>query len=133
MTAMGSGAIDGVLTPFNFTNRIGECPTASPLVRLQARQGSLVTNQKSETVHLSGLMRYVAERLDGGRDRHALAEGIARQLQSNAVKMDRELVLLDTAANPSDLTDACVRYFRDHALLISGISAPESSSSERSH
>ena len=118
MNAMGAGAIDGVLTPFNLTNQIGESPTASPLVRLQAQQGGLVTNQKSEPVQLSGLMRYVAQRLDGGRDRRALADDIARQLQSNAFKIDSELVLLDTTANPSDLTDACVRYFRDNALLI---------------
>jgi SAM-dependent methyltransferase len=119
MDAMGSGAIDGVLTPFNLTNEIGAFPTTSPLVRLQALQGGLVTNQKSEPVRLSGLMRHVAQRLDGEHDRSALAEDIARQLHSNAVKMDSELVLLlDTAANPSDLTEACVRYFRDHALLI---------------
>ena len=68
MNAMGSGAIDGVLTPFSLTNQIGEFPAVSPLVRLQARQGGLVTNQKSEPVQLSGLMRYVAQRLDGERD-----------------------------------------------------------------
>jgi SAM-dependent methyltransferase len=118
LNAMGIGAIDGVLTPFNLTNQIGEFPTAHPLVRLQARQGSLVTNQKSEPVQLSGLMRHVAQRLDGRRDRSALAEDIARQLQSNAVKLESELVLLDTTANPSDLIDACVRHFRDQALLI---------------
>jgi SAM-dependent methyltransferase len=119
LTAMGCGAVDAVLTPFTLTNQIGEYPTASPLVRLQALQGSLVTNQKSEPVQLSALMRYVAQRLDGGRDRRALAEDIALQLQSNAIDIHGELVLLDTTANPPDLPDACLRYFRDHALLIS--------------
>ena len=90
-----------------------------------------MTNQKSEPVQLSGLMRYVAQRLDGVCDRRALAEDVERHLQSNAIEMEGELVLLDTAANPSDLTDACLRYFRDKALLLSGIAAPESSSFTR--
>jgi hypothetical protein len=118
MNAMASGAIDGVLTPFNVTSQIGEFPTASPLVRLQARQGGRVTNQKSEPVQLDGLMSYVAQRLDGARNRSALADDIAQQVASNAGGADSKLALLDTAANPSELTDMCLRFCRDHALLI---------------
>ena len=120
INAMGSGTIDGVLTPFNLTNQIDTCPSVSPLVRLQARQGGLVTNQKSEPLQLSDLMRHVAQQLDGERDHSALAGDLARHLQSNAIGMEPELLLLDRAATPSHLADTCVRYFRDQALLIPG-------------
>lgn len=121
MDAWEAGAVDGVLTPFTLTNQIGEFPTVSPLVRLQIEYSGLVTNQKSEPVQLSALMRFVAGLLDGRHDRAALAEIIAREVESKRFGIDLQRVILNEAHDPSELTKECLRYFRDHALLIDRI------------
>jgi len=116
LDALRCGAIDGVLTPFTLTNRIDVLPTASPLVRLQARQGGFVTNQKSEPVRLSALSQFVAQRLDGTRDRRELAEEIERVIESGGLDVDIALAML--TGNPGELTDESLRDMRDNALLI---------------
>jgi hypothetical protein len=98
------------------TKRIDVLPTVSPLVRLEARRGAFVINQKSESVRLSALSRFVAQRLDGTRDRRALAEEIERAIESGGLDVDIALAVL--SGNPGELTDASLRYMRDNALLI---------------
>jgi methyltransferase-like protein len=122
MEAWEAGAIDGVLTPFTLTNQIGEFPTASPLVRLQIETSGRVTNQKSEPVQLNALMRFVAGLLDGRHDRAALAEKIAREVDSKSLGADLQSIILNQARDSSELTEECLRYFRDHALLINQMS-----------
>jgi SAM-dependent methyltransferase len=123
--AIGRGVIEGVLTPFNVTGSIGECPRASPLARLQARDDVVVTNTKSEPVRLNVLTRQVVQQLDGTRNRRTLADDLARYLRSAAFHTGGELVIHDTAADPADLIDTCLRSCRDHALLL-----PDGGSSE---
>jgi SAM-dependent methyltransferase len=118
MDALRCGAVDGVLTPFTLTNHIDVLPMVSPLVRLQARQGGRVTNQKTEPVQLSAITRFVARRLDGTRDRGGLAEEIERGIGCGGPEVDTALVKV--AGDPSELTDECLRYMRDHALLMDG-------------
>lgn len=116
MDALRCGAIDCVLTPFTLTNRIDERPMVSPLVRLQAREGEFVTSQKTETVRLSALSRFVAQRLDGTRDRRDLAEEIERVIESGGLEVDIALAVL--SGKPGELTEECLRFVRDHALLV---------------
>jgi hypothetical protein len=77
-----------------------------------------VTNQKSEPVQLSALTRFVAMRLDGTRDRGGLAEEIGRGIECGGPDVDTALV--EVAGDPSELTDECLRFMRDHALLMDG-------------
>jgi SAM-dependent methyltransferase len=114
--AIGAGAIEGVLTPFRVTSHVGDCPMVSPLVRLQARDGSLVTNQKCEPLQLSSRMRGVVRMLDGAHDRAALAAAIARE--SELPDREPRLVIGDDMTEPLALAGECVQYARDRALLI---------------
>jgi hypothetical protein len=119
--AWEAGAIDGVLTPFTVTNQIGEFPVVSSLVRLQVETGGPVTNQKSEPVHLTALMRFFAGRLNGTHDRAALADALTREIESKRLRIDLRFTVLHDTTDPSELADHCLRYFRDHALLIDPI------------
>jgi SAM-dependent methyltransferase len=120
VSTISRGALEAVLTPFNVSYVPGEFPTASPLVRLQARHDSVVTNQRSEPVRVDGLTRHVVQLLDGSRDRRSLAAALARRIESGPIHDDGELVLLDTAAHPADLIEDVLGFCRDHALLIPG-------------
>jgi SAM-dependent methyltransferase len=115
--AIGLGAIDAVLTPFSVTGRISRCPMASALARLEARSGSVVTNQKSEPVRLGALMRFVVQRLDGQHDEAALGDAIAQGFSGDRDASALERVLLG-ASNPAALAAQCLREARDRALLV---------------
>ncbi len=54
------------------TREVSDRPTASPVARLQAQVGSIVTNMRHERVTLDGFNRYLLRQLDGTRDRAAL-------------------------------------------------------------
>lgn len=115
--AIGLGAIDAVLTPFSVTGRISRCPIVSALARLEARSGSVVTNQKSEPVRLGALMRFVVQRLDGRHDEAALGEAIARGFSGDRDASALERALLGTS-DPAALAAQCLREARDRALLM---------------
>ena len=51
-------------------------PTATPLARLQAEAGSMVTTQRHEQVVLSEAERQTVRLLDGSRDRAALVQAL---------------------------------------------------------
>lgn len=116
--AMGMGAVDAVLTPFCVTSRIGRRPMASALARLEAERGNVVTNQKSEPVHLSALMRFVVQRLDGRHDEAALRDAIAQSFSADREGPALEAALLDPNGDPAALASWCLRRARDHALLM---------------
>jgi SAM-dependent methyltransferase len=115
--AIGLGAIDAVLTPFSVTGRISRCPSVSALARLEARSGSVVTNQKSEPVRLGALMRFVVQRLDGRHDEAALGEAIAQGFSGERDASALERALLGDS-DPAALAAQCLREARDRALLM---------------
>ncbi|MCI0455951.1 MAG: class I SAM-dependent methyltransferase [Gemmataceae bacterium] len=63
--------------PPQFTLALSERPVACRLARLQAEAGNLVTNRRHERVTLGDSERQLLMRLDGTRDRPALAEALA--------------------------------------------------------
>ena len=96
MEAYAARMIDVTLSPPRLSSRISEYPTVSPLVRLQAQDGSTVTNHKSEAVRLTDLARHVVTLLDGVHSLDAVARSVGEQMQ----------------------TDRILRLLRDHALLV---------------
>jgi hypothetical protein len=73
-----SGIGIGCMSAPRFTCETRERPVATPLARLQARQGKLVTNLRHRTVQLAEeLPLHVLTLLDGTRDRRALQREIA--------------------------------------------------------
>jgi methyltransferase-like protein/2-polyprenyl-3-methyl-5-hydroxy-6-metoxy-1,4-benzoquinol methylase len=66
----------------------GERPTTSPLARLQAQTGALVTTLAHTPVRIDDSMgRYLIELLDGTRDREALLRDLTRAVESGAVPL----------------------------------------------
>jgi methyltransferase-like protein len=107
MDAYAAGHIDVTLSPPRLTGAISDHPVVSPLVRLQAQDGQLVTNQKCETVRLTDLACRVATLLDGVHSRDDVADSVARDIQLNGVALDAGRV-----------TDDILGHLRDHALLL---------------
>jgi trans-aconitate methyltransferase len=96
MEACAARTIDVTLSPPRLSSRISDYPTVSKLVRLQARDGSTVTNHKGEAVRLTDLARHVVTLLDGVHSLDAVAQSVGEQMQ----------------------TDRILRLLRDHALLV---------------
>jgi hypothetical protein len=77
--------------PPSFALEAGERPTASPLARLQARSGPVVTNLRHTSVRLEDdLGRHLITLLDGTRDRATLLTELERFVGSGAVGLGGE-------------------------------------------
>jgi trans-aconitate methyltransferase len=86
LEAFAARMIDVTLSPPRLATGISDYPTASPLARLQAQDGSTVTNQKGETVRLSDMARHVVTMLDGAHGKHAVIDaGILQHLHRHAL------------------------------------------------
>lgn len=81
--------------PLRYAAAVPERPVVSPLARLQAEQGAIVTSLTHSLTQLSDLGRFLAQRLDGTLDRVQLQRQL-RELVENG-----ELVV-DTAATAAD-------------------------------
>ena len=89
----------------------------SPLVRLQAEDGSTVTNQKCEAVRLTDLVRHVVTLLDGVHSRDDVAESVAHEIKSGRLAFDWTVRLQDQL-DVERLTGDVLERVRDHALLV---------------
>jgi methyltransferase-like protein len=118
MDVYAAGMLDISLSPRCLSSRMSDPPKVSPLVRLQARNGSMVTNQKCETVRLTDLVRYVVTLLDGVRSRSEITEAVAHEIQSGRIANDWILRLKDDEIDVERLTGDILRHLRDHALLV---------------
>ena len=87
LDAMTAGAIEGALSAPCIASRVSERPTVSPLARLEARRGNVVTNQRQQQVRLTGVSCLVARLLDGARDRGEVAAAVSQELQSGRVSL----------------------------------------------
>ncbi len=118
MQALATGALEAVLSPFNLTSRIEDMPMVSPLVRLEARAGRVVTNQKAEAVQLNGPMQFVLQRLDGKHDRAALIGAIEAQMHAGEVTADPDCPFARLRMPAAEIAAECLRQARRHALLV---------------
>lgn len=73
----GTGLVELHLCPPRFAAAVSERPAASPLARLQAETGNVVTNLRHEPVQLGEFERQLLRHLDGSRDHAALADAMA--------------------------------------------------------
>jgi SAM-dependent methyltransferase len=118
MQALATGALEAVLSPFNLTSRIEDRPMVSPLVRLEARAGRVVTNQKTEPVQLNGPMQFVLQRLDGKHDRTALTGAIEAQMHAGELTADPDCPFARLRIPAAEIAAECLRQARRHALLV---------------
>jgi SAM-dependent methyltransferase len=118
MEAFAAGMMDMALSPPRLSSRITDQPMVSPLVRLQAQDGSTVTNQKCETVRLTDVVRHVVTLLDGVHSRNDVAESVAREIKAGRLADDWIVRLGDVELDVGRLTGDILRHVRDHALLV---------------
>ena len=118
MEAYAAGMTDMALSPPSLSSRISEHPTVSPLVRLQAQDGSTVTNQKCEAVRLTDLVRHVVTLLDGVHNRSDVVESVAHEIKSGRFVNDWTVCLERDELDVGRLTADILRHVRDHALLV---------------
>ena len=126
---MNSGAYPNILAPFRSPSVPSAAsvnhPKVSLLVRLQAKEGSTVTNQKCEPVRLTDLARHVAILLDGVHSRNDVMKSVAHQIQSGRLDNDWIFRLEDGELNVELLTGNVLRHLRDYALRVGNPEAGE--------
>jgi len=86
LQAYSAGLLEVSIRPHQFTAHAGERPAASPLTRLQAKEGSMVTNLRHTTAELADdADRCLVQLLDGTCDRSALAAALHLFVRSRAI------------------------------------------------
>jgi len=106
-----------------FTCRVAACPQASPLARLQAANGTAVTNLRHERIALNVLERLVLQQLDGRHDRLALLDHLTDLAERGTLEIKQEGHLLESPearrAVLSAQLDSCLAGLAKQALLCS--------------
>jgi hypothetical protein len=86
LQAYSAGLLEVSIRPHQFADRAGERPVASPLARLQAEAGSMVTTMRHTTDELADdVDRCLVQMLDGTHDRSALAAALRAFVRSRAI------------------------------------------------
>ncbi|HLJ09755.1 MAG TPA: methyltransferase regulatory domain-containing protein [Planctomycetaceae bacterium] len=98
--------------PARFARRVGPFPRASGLARLQAGEGTIVTNLRHERVKLSPLDRELVRQLDGSRDRDSLRELLDTSLLGGELTIRNESGLLP----PEQRTPELLSTVLEHSL-----------------
>jgi hypothetical protein len=83
-----AGILETHVDPSPMCKTPGDRPVASPLARLQARSGNRVTSLRHRVVEVGDVDRQILQRLDGSRDRGALASELETLAASGAVSLD---------------------------------------------
>src|SRR5262245_7368480 len=119
---LAADLVDLHATPINCVSSAGERPVASPLARLQAARGPLVTTRRHEAVRLSDLERRLVPLLDGRHDRAGLLNELVEAAVGGVLEVQREEeVLQDPAAIRAALDDVLDRALKGlamNALLV---------------
>jgi len=87
LDAVTAGAMEAALSPPRIAARVSERPMVSPLARLEAQQGDVVTNQKQQRVRLTAASSLVTRLLDGSRDRDKIAAVVGEDLRSGCLSL----------------------------------------------
>jgi SAM-dependent methyltransferase len=86
LKAYSAGLLEVSVRPSQFKVQAGERPVASPLARLQAKEGSMVTTLRHTTEELADdVDRCLVLLLDGACDRSALAAALRAFVRSRAI------------------------------------------------
>jgi hypothetical protein len=94
MSAFGLRMLDFHAYMPRVTSRPGERPTTTPLIRLQARRGDVVTSLHHQAVKVEGQGERLLSLLDGRRTRAELAE----ELNASLADIDGALAKLTRLA-----------------------------------
>jgi methyltransferase-like protein/trans-aconitate methyltransferase len=113
-----SDLIELHVDPPAFVRALSDRPVASPLARLQARSGDVVTSLRHERVTLSVVDRFVVALADGSRDRSAIAEAIEQAIRAGRLlPADGDGPIEDANAVARVSADASLRTLARTALL----------------
>jgi hypothetical protein len=117
LDALTAGALDAALSAPRVSSRASQRPVTSPLARIQAVQGSSLTNQMHESVQVTDLGRFVVRLLDGTCDRTALAARVQQEIACGRVSLSP----FDEAEDPRDASNLVERelaVLAQSALLV---------------
>lgn len=120
MTLFTRGMLRVAYEPPPLATHAGARPRATPLARLQAQRGDLVTNQRHESVRLGDLPRALLSRLDGTRDRAALGDWLAGAIARGEFRVQRDekpLAAVD-GGTVAEILDGTLRALLQSALLV---------------
>jgi methyltransferase-like protein/ubiquinone/menaquinone biosynthesis C-methylase UbiE len=120
MTLFSRGLLLALIDPPSLTTRPGPQPQTTPLVRLQARRGSIVTNRRHQSLQLSDLSRALVRRLDGTRNRSALADWLAGAVARGEFRVQREQQPLSEVDGRTlqTILEAALQSLAESALLV---------------
>jgi SAM-dependent methyltransferase len=114
LDAVTAGAIEATLSAPCVTSQISEWPTVTPLARLEAQRGNVVTNQSEQSIQLTDVSRLVAGLLDGTRDRRRLIAALRHELKAGRVSLGP----LDQAEDVEGLVDQVLAGLCRWGLLV---------------
>ena len=107
-----------------FATRVSDRPVASPLARLEARDGNVVTTLHCRSLHLSdALQRGVVMLLDGTRDRDALRKDLLGLFESRTLTLqdgDQPVVDMQIVEKRVDATTEGILQDLARAAILMG-------------
>lgn len=103
--------------PGNFVTTIGERPLACPLARMQASQGTQLTNRLHRTIELGDpVTRLILLNLDGEHDRHQLVEELCQRAEQGKIVLKKENMPI------TDKDELRIMFLRSLEQILGGLS-----------
>jgi methyltransferase-like protein len=120
MMFLGAGLVHAWVHPPPELSQLQERPVASPVARLQARQGTLVSNGHHHQVMLDDTERHLIAILDGEHDREALIDSLRDAFASGAMVIEAGGEALQEVSNDrlSLIVGKALERLREAALLM---------------
>lgn len=106
-----------------FTRQVSDRPAATPVSRLQAQTGNVVTNQRHERVRLSEFDRFLLQHLDGAYNQAALVDAFLAGpvAEGKLVRRKNEQPVTGSEQERTILTEEIAHHLRwlaEVALLV---------------
>lgn len=119
---LGGGLVELFTQPPGFTLEVQERPVASPLARLQAREGNRLTNLRHELVPVDEVGRQLVTHLDGSHDRPALRDVLANLVLNGELELEADGQPVREAERVREFAEKTVEQqlpdLARHALLV---------------
>jgi methyltransferase-like protein len=120
MTFLGAGLVHAWVHPPRKLAPLQQRPVASPVARLQARQGKVVSNGHHRQVVLDDTEHHLIAILDGEHDRQALIDSLRDAFASGAMVIETSGEALPEVGSEtlSLIVDKALARLRELALLV---------------
>jgi methyltransferase-like protein len=120
MMFFGAGLVHAWLHPPPRLSPLQERPVASPVARLQARQGKVVSNSHHQQVMLDDTERHLIAILDGEHDRQALIDSLHDAFDRGAMVIEASGETLEEVSSDrlSLIVASTLERLREAALLV---------------